>query len=64
MNDIMNIKDVSNYLKLKEQTVYRLLKGGKLPGLKVGGTWMVKKSHLDKMFSDVLNEKLKNTKIK
>ena len=64
MGDIMNIKDVSSYLNLKEQTVYRLLKGGKLPGIKVGGTWMVKKSHLDKMFNEVLNEKLKEIKTK
>ena len=58
MSYIMNIKEVSSYLNLKEQTVYRLLKSGKLPGVKIGGTWMIKKGHIDNMFNEVLAEKM------
>ncbi len=55
----MSIKDVSSYLKIKEQTVYRLVQDGKIPGLKLGGQWKVKKDHLDKLFDAVLEEKMK-----
>ena len=61
-NGFMGIKEVASYLKLKEQTVYRLLQQGKLPGLKLGGQWKVKQEHLDRMFDEILNEKLKELK--
>ncbi len=54
----MDIKDVSTYLKIKEQTVYRLAQTGKIPAIKIGGQWKVKKEHLDKMFDEILKEKL------
>lgn len=61
-NDFMGIKEVAGYLKIKEQTVYRLLQQGKLPGLKLGGQWKVKKQHLDRMFDEILNAKLQELK--
>ena len=54
----MDIKEVSSYLKIKEQTVYRLAQTGKIPAIKIGGQWKVKKEHLDKMFDEILKEKL------
>ncbi len=56
---IMCIKEVSSYLNIQEQTVYRLVQKGKIPAIKIGGQWKVKKQHLDKMFEELLNEKLK-----
>ncbi len=61
-SDFMSIQDVSSYLKIKEQTVYRLVQQGKIPGLKLGGQWKVKRDHLDRMFDEVLTEKLKEIK--
>ena len=57
-NGFMSIKDVAGYLKIKEQTVYRLVQQGKIPGLKLGGSWKVKRDHLDRMFDEILTEKL------
>ncbi len=59
VDQIMGVKEVANYLNIKEQTVYRLLQNRKIPALKIGGQWKVKKEHLDKMFDEILNEKLK-----
>ena len=61
-SEFMTIKDVSGYLKIKEQTVYRLVQQGKIPGLKLGGSWKVKRDHLDRMFDEILTEKLKDIK--
>ncbi|HMA61624.1 MAG TPA: helix-turn-helix domain-containing protein [bacterium] len=58
-DQIMGVNEVANYLNIKKQTVYRLLQNKKLPALKIGGQWKVKKEHLDKMFDEMLNEKLK-----
>jgi len=56
--DIMDIKETADYLNMKPQTVYRLLHKDKLPALKIGGQWKIKKTHLDKMFDKVLEDKL------
>ncbi len=58
-DEIMGVKEVAEYLKIKEQTVYKLLQQGKLPALKIGGQWKVKKSHLDKMFDEILASTVK-----
>ena len=61
-NGIMDIRDVASYLKIKEQTVYRLVQRGKIPALKIGGQWKVKREHIDRMFDEILQEKLKQIK--
>ena len=54
----MGIKEVADYLNMKEQTVYRLVQQKKIPALKIGGQWKAKKEHIDKMFDELLQEKL------
>lgn len=46
-SDIMTIKELSEYLKLKEKTAYKLVADGKIPGFKVGGAWRFRKSEID-----------------
>ena len=38
-DDIMTIKEVPEYLKIREKMAYRLVAEGKIPGFKVGGSW-------------------------
>jgi len=59
---IMDIKEISKYLKIKEQTIYRLAQQGKIPAIKIGGQWKIKREHIDLMFDVILNEKLKSYK--
>ena len=58
-NGILGIIEVADYLNMKEQTVYRLVQQRKIPALKIGGQWKVKGEHIDKMFDEMLQEKLK-----
>jgi len=37
--DILTIKEVAGYLKVTERTLYRLVREGKIPAFKVGGSW-------------------------
>lgn len=46
-SDIMTIKEVAAYLKLKEKTAYRLAAEGKIPGFKVGGSWRFKQGDIE-----------------
>jgi len=45
--DIMTIKEVAEYLKLKEKTAYKLVAEGTIPGFKVGGSWRFRKGEID-----------------
>ena len=63
-NDIIGIKEVADYLNMKEQTVYRLVQNGKIPALKFGGTWKVRRDHLETMFDQILQEKMLELKVR
>jgi len=47
-DQIMTVKDVADYLKLNERTVYRMATAGKIPAFKVGGSWRFKQIELEK----------------
>ena len=46
-NDVMTTEEVSQYLRIDEQTVRDLLRARTLPGRKVGRSWRVLRSELD-----------------
>lgn len=37
--EILTIKQVAQYLKVTERTIYRLAAAKRIPAFKVGGTW-------------------------
>ena len=45
--DIMTIKEVAEYLKIKEKTAYKLVAEGDIPGSKVGGSWRFRRGEID-----------------
>lgn len=46
-DSLITVKEVADYLKLKEQTVYLLARQNKIPSLKVGGSLRFKRSQID-----------------
>lgn len=44
---ILTIKDVAQYLKVAEKTIYRLAAANKIPAFKVGGTWRFRRADID-----------------
>ena len=45
--DILMIKEVAEYLKVTERTIYRLAAAKKIPAFKVGGSWRFSKMDID-----------------
>ena len=45
-DDIITIKEVAEYLKIKEKTAYALAAKGEIPGFKVGGSWRFDKKDI------------------
>jgi excisionase family DNA binding protein len=44
---LMTCEEAADYLRLHERTVGRLLKQGRLPGVKVGRQWRLRRADLD-----------------
>ena len=45
--EILTIKQVADYLKVTERTIYRLAAAKKIPAFKVGGTWRFWRADID-----------------
>jgi len=50
---IMTVKEVADFLRLKEATVCRLASEGKLPGVKVGKSWRFDRAALERLVTSV-----------
>jgi len=46
-DDIIKIKEVAEYLKIKEKTAYALAAKGEIPGFKVSGSWRFRRSEIE-----------------
>ncbi|ABC30218.1 predicted transcriptional regulator [Hahella chejuensis KCTC 2396] len=46
-DDILTIKEVAEYLKVNERTIYRLANKGDIPAFKVANAWRFRKSDVD-----------------
>ncbi len=51
-DDILTIKEVADYLKLTERTLYRLVQEGKIPGFKVGSSWRFKRADIERWIEE------------
>jgi len=45
--EILTIREVADYLKVTERTIYRLAGAKKIPAFKVGGTWRFSRAEID-----------------
>lgn len=46
-SEILTIREVAEYLKVTERTIYRLAAAKKIPAFKVGGTWRFSRADID-----------------
>ena len=46
-SEILTIREVAEYLKVTERTIYRLAGAKKIPAFKVGGTWRFSRADID-----------------
>jgi len=47
-DQIVTVKEVADYLKVNERTVYRMASANKIPAFKVGGSWRFKLVEIEK----------------
>lgn len=47
MDEVLTLKQLAEYLKVNEKTIYRLIAGKKVPAFKVGGAWRFLRGDID-----------------
>jgi len=50
--DVLNLEEASQYLRIKRRTLYVLAARGAVPGAKIGGQWRFRRSQLDGLFEE------------
>jgi len=55
LEELMTIKDVADFLKVKPVTVYKLVHERKLPCIKISKAWRFKKEMLEKWIDNALS---------
>jgi excisionase family DNA binding protein len=58
MNDVLSVREVARYLKLNEQTIYRLARNGKIPASKIGRQWRFSRREVEALISEHHREDL------
>lgn len=53
---LMTVKQVADYLQLKESTIYAWAQDGKIPAIKIGRTWRFRQVDLDAWLERHLKE--------
>ncbi len=53
---ILTVKDVAEYLKVNERTVYRMAADSKIPAFKVGASWRFKQEEIESWINEQHNQ--------
>jgi excisionase family DNA binding protein len=49
MEKLMTAKELSQFLKLSESTIYKLVSNGEIPGFKIGDSWRFELEEIRKL---------------
>ncbi len=61
--DVMTVREVAEYLKVKERTIYRLVAKGGIPAFKVGGSWRFRRAEIDEWITrNTQDENIKDSR--
>ena len=54
-DQIMTVKEVADYLKVNDRTIYRMASAGKIPAFKVGASWRFKSCEINEWIESERN---------
>jgi excisionase family DNA binding protein len=64
MASIVTAKEVGQYLRLTESTVYKLASEGEIPGFKIGKSWRFDMDEILKMIREARENHIKTDRLK
>ena len=55
LHEVLNLKEVADYLHVHPMTIYRYAKAGKIPAFKIGTDWRFHKKSIESWIKDKEN---------
>ena len=55
---LITIDDLSSYLKISKETIYKMVQKGSIPALKVGNQWRFQKDQINNWLNEQSNMNL------
>ena len=59
MEKILTARELSQFLKLSESTIYKLASTGEIPGFKIGDSWRFELEEIKKLIRDSKKKRIK-----
>jgi len=50
--EVLTVKEVSELLQIHETTVYKMIRGGKIPAFKIGSDWRFLKHRIERWLAE------------
>jgi len=54
-DDVMTLREVAEYLRIHQTTLYRLIKRGKIPAFRVGSDWRFNREQINRWMAQQQN---------
>jgi excisionase family DNA binding protein len=52
MDELLTLKQLSEYLKIAEKTLYGYAQKGKIPGIRIGSAWRFRKGDIERWLDE------------
>jgi excisionase family DNA binding protein len=62
MDDILTLKELSDYLKVAEKTLYGYAREGRIPAMKIGSAWRFRKDEIEAWLDEQRRETEESSK--
>ncbi len=62
METLVTAKELGQFLKLSESTIYKLAAQGEIPGFKIGDSWRFDLKEIEKMIQESKTRRQNSTK--
>ena len=59
--EIMTLEETAKYLKIGKSTLYRMVREGKIPAVKIANQWRFRKEDIDRWLQEIIKKKEKAT---
>lgn len=55
-SEIMTLEETAKYLKIGKSTLYKMVREGKIPAVKIANQWRFRKDEIDEWWKKVRNK--------
>jgi len=62
LSEIMTLEETAKYLKIGKSTLYKMVREGKIPAVKIANQWRFRKEDINKWFQEIRDKEIPSNK--